>query len=68
MDISYIGHNTVHTPHRPIHLKNILYVPHIKKNLVCIHRLTSDNSISVEFHPCFFFIKDLRTKNILLRG
>jgi hypothetical protein len=68
MDISYIGHNTIYTPHHPIHLENILYVPRIKKNLVFIHHLTSNNSILVEFHPRFFFIKDLRTRNILLRG
>jgi hypothetical protein len=68
MDISYIGHNIVCTPHRPIYLNNILYVPQTKKNLVSVHRLTHDNSISIEFHPSFFLIKDLRTRRILLRG
>jgi hypothetical protein len=68
MDISHIGHNTVYTPHRPIYLNNILYVPRTRKNLVSVHCLTSDNSISIEFHPLFFFIKDLKTKNILLKG
>jgi hypothetical protein len=68
MEISHIGHNTTYTPHRPIYLNNILYVPRTTKNLVSIHRLTSDNSISIEFHHFFFVIKDLRTKNILLKG
>jgi hypothetical protein len=31
MDISYIGHNTVYTPHHPIYLNNILYVPRTRK-------------------------------------
>jgi hypothetical protein len=40
----------------------------LQKNLVSIHCLTSDNSISIEFHHLFFVIKDLRTRNILLKG
>jgi hypothetical protein len=40
----------------------------LEKNLVSVHRLTSDNSISIEFHPLFFLIKDLKTKIILLKG
>jgi hypothetical protein len=59
MYISYIGHNTIHTPYCPIHLNSIIYVPRTKKSLVSIHCLTSHNSISVEFHPSFFLFKDL---------
>jgi len=68
MGISHIGHSTVHTPSRDIHLKNVLYVPQAKKNLVSVHRLAADNSASLEFHPDVFFIKDQATKNILLKG
>jgi hypothetical protein len=39
MEISPIGHTTVYTPSRDIHLNNILYVPKATKNLVSIHRL-----------------------------
>jgi hypothetical protein len=53
MDISHIGDANVNTPHQPILLKNILYVPRTKKNLVSIHRLAVDNSIFVEFTPSF---------------
>jgi hypothetical protein len=38
MDISYINHNTVYTPHRPIYLNNILYVPRTTKKS-CFHPL-----------------------------
>jgi hypothetical protein len=48
MDISHIGHTIVHTPNRPILLKNILYVPITQKNLISIHCLTHDNSIFVD--------------------
>src|SRR6185312_4720112 len=68
MDISHIGHTTVHTPSRNIHLNNVLYVPEAKKNLVSVHRLTTDNSVFLEFHPEFFLVKDQATKNTLLRG
>jgi hypothetical protein len=67
VDISNIGHTTVHTPSRDLHLNNVWYVPHAKKNLVSVHRLATDNSAFLEFHPDFFFIKDQETKNILLR-
>jgi hypothetical protein len=68
MEISHIGHTTVYTPRRDIHLNNILYVPETTKNLVSIHRLVEDNCVFVEFHPCFFCIKDQDMRDILLRG
>jgi hypothetical protein len=68
MEISRIAHSIVTTTGRDLHLKNILYVPKAKKNLVSVHRLTSDNSVFIEFHPDFFLIKDQATKKLLLRG
>jgi hypothetical protein len=68
MDISHIGHAVVNTPHRPIQLNNILYVPRARKNLISVHRLTIDNSIFVELHPFFFLIKDQKTRRNLLKG
>jgi hypothetical protein len=68
MEISHIGYATVYTPSKNIHLNYVLYVPEATKNLVSIHRLSKDNSVSVEFHPYSFFIKDLETRNILLKG
>jgi hypothetical protein len=40
MKISHIGHSTIYTPSRNIHLNNVLYVPEATKNLVSIHCLT----------------------------
>lgn len=68
MEISRIGHSIVTTPSRDLHLKSVLYVPKANKNLVSVHRLTSDNSAFIEFHPDFFLIKDQATKKLLLRG
>jgi hypothetical protein len=68
MSISRVGHSIVKTPSRDLHLKNVLYVPNASKNLVSVHRLTTDNSAFLEFHPNFFLIKDQVTKKTLLKG
>jgi hypothetical protein len=68
MDINFIGQTTFPTPSRNILLKDILYVPKSKKNLISIHRLTSDNSVFLVLHPTFLFVKDQQTRTILLKG
>jgi histone deacetylase 1/2 len=68
MQIIHVGHSTIHTLSRSLNLKNILHVPSSTKNLLYVHRLTTDNNVFVEFHPDLFCIKDQETKNILLRG
>jgi hypothetical protein len=68
MRINNIGHTILHTPKRDLHLKNILNVPSAHKNLVSVHRLTSDNNTFLEFHPNFFLIKDQVSKKILHHG
>jgi histone deacetylase 1/2 len=68
MKISNIGHSVLHTPHKKLHLRNILHVPSANKNLLYVHRLASDNDAFSEFHPNFFSIKDRATKQILHQG
>jgi hypothetical protein len=69
MDLSHIGNTIVHTPsNRDIHLKNVLYVPQAKRNLISVHRLVDDNSAFLELHRDYFFLKDLATKRTLLKG
>lgn len=45
MNISHIGHSTIHTPNCDLNLNNILHVPSTKKNLISVHRLTSDDNV-----------------------
>jgi hypothetical protein len=68
MNIRHIGYSSIHTPGRNLHLHKILHVPQTSKNLVSVHRLTTDNNVFIEFHPNFFLIKDQATKQVLLRG
>jgi histone deacetylase 1/2 len=51
-----------------LHLKDILHVPHIHKNLLSVYRLVSDNDVFVEFHCHFFCVKDKATEKIVLHG
>ena len=68
MDISHVGKSSFHTPHRSFSFNNVLHVPSATKNLISVHQFTSDNDVYLEFHPSFFYVKDLATKNLLLQG
>lgn len=56
MRIEHIGHALIHTPDRTLHLKNILYVPQAKKNLIYASRLAEDNHVFLEIHSKYFFL------------
>jgi hypothetical protein len=68
MNISNIGHATLHTPNRSLHLKDILHVPKAHKSRASVHRITSDNNVFLAFHPNFFLIKGRSTKTISHQG
>jgi hypothetical protein len=61
------GNASIPTSSSPLHLRNILIAPKLVKNLISVRALTRDNSVSVEFDPWGFSIKDLRTRTALLR-
>jgi hypothetical protein len=58
------GYSTLTSPFR---LNNVLIAPDIIKNLLSIRKFTTDNLVSVEFDPLGVSMKDLRTRNLLLR-
>ena len=68
MEISHVGHSTLHHPPHKIHLRNILHVPSASKNLVSINRLTRDNNVFLEFHPDHFVMKEQVMRTPLLKG
>ncbi|KAD2394048.1 hypothetical protein E3N88_41025 [Mikania micrantha] len=61
------GNQTLPKPYPPLHLTNVLHVPHLIKNLLSVRRLTTDNNITIEFDPYGFDVKDFRTRTPLLR-
>jgi hypothetical protein len=51
----------------PFHLNNVLVAPDIIKNLLSVRQFTTDNLVSIEFDPLGISVKDLHSKNVLLR-
>jgi hypothetical protein len=66
LSISHIGHSNL--AGSSLHLKDILQVPHIRKNILSVYRLVSDNDVFVEFHCHVFYVKDKATRRIILQG
>jgi hypothetical protein len=52
----------------PFHLNNVLVAPDIIKNLLSVRQFTTDNLVSIEFDPFGVSVKDLHTRNVLLRS
>jgi histone deacetylase 1/2 len=64
----HIYYSTIQNSSRPLHLRDVLHVPSVTRNLLSIPRFTRDNNVFFEFHPWYFFVKDRDTRKILLRG
>ncbi|GJW05107.1 ribonuclease H-like domain-containing protein [Tanacetum coccineum] len=60
------GHSVLPTPHRPLHLNNILITPNIVKILIFVRQFVRDNNCTVEFDAFGFSIKDFMTRRVLL--
>ncbi|KAL9410716.1 hypothetical protein AB3S75_044483 [Citrus x aurantiifolia] len=75
LPISHIGnvflsyralpYSSIQSTHTTIALKDMLLVPSITKNLLSISKLTSDNSLSVEFYGNICFVKDMKGQVLL---
>ncbi|KAJ9553280.1 hypothetical protein OSB04_017325 [Centaurea solstitialis] len=63
----YIGQCTLPYSLHPLQLKNVLVSDKLIKNLISVRRFTIDNSVSVEFDPFGFTVKDLKTGSFLQR-
>ncbi|KAJ9566010.1 hypothetical protein OSB04_001976 [Centaurea solstitialis] len=64
---SYIGQCNLPFSPWPLKLKNVLVSDKLIKNLISVKRFTIDNSVSVEFDPFGFTVKDLKTGSFLQR-
>jgi hypothetical protein len=52
----------------PFYLNNILLAPDMVQSLLSIHHFTTDNWCSMEFDPFGLSVKDLTTKNVIVRS
>jgi histone deacetylase 1/2 len=68
MRITHIGQSIIPTQAQPLHLKNILHVPSVTRNLLSVIFFTYDNNVFFEFHPWYFLVKDRDSREVLLRG
>lgn len=68
LPIHHIGHNSFFSNSRVLHLKILLHVPSITKNLISVSQFCSDNNVFFEFHSTSCFVKDQATKRVLLEG
>ena len=65
--ISHIGHMSLPTS-QSLKLKNILLVPSTTKNLISISKFTLENDVIEEFDSTCCYIKDKKSKVVLLQG
>jgi hypothetical protein len=68
MRITHIGQSILPTPSHPLHLKDVLHVPSVTRNLLLVKKFTRDNNVFFEFHPWNLCVKDWDTRGILLIG
>jgi hypothetical protein len=52
----------------PFYLNNILLTPDMVQSLLSVRRFTTDNWCSMEFDPFSLSVKDLTTKNVIVRS
>ncbi|CAH9142791.1 unnamed protein product, partial [Cuscuta epithymum] len=63
-----IGDLHLSTPPRPLHLKSVYHVPHLKYNLMSIQKLCADNNCFVIFDKNSVCVKDKISGKVLLRA
>ncbi|XP_074291538.1 uncharacterized protein LOC141618334 [Silene latifolia] len=65
--INGYGNSKLPIRNKSFALKNVLHVPQLVKNLVSVRKFTKDNSVTVEFDPLGFCVKDYKTGRRLMR-
>ena len=68
LPITHIGKTTLATGSSSIHLKGVLLVPDIKKDLLSISKRTTDYPLVFEFDGHGFVIKDRTPNKTVAKG
>jgi hypothetical protein len=66
--IKHIGSTLLHSPKSSFKLTNILHCPQVPADLLSIQKLCVDNACYFILTGSHYFVKDLRTKAVLLEG
>jgi len=67
LPVTHQAHTVIPTASSPLHLNNVLVSPSLIKNLISVRQLTRDNNVSIEFDLSGFSIKDLPSREEMLR-
>jgi hypothetical protein len=67
LPVTSTGHTYFPIVDCSLYLYDVLVSPNIIKNLISVHRFTTDNLISVEFDPYGLSVKDLQTRNVIIK-
>ncbi|XP_017640210.1 retrovirus-related Pol polyprotein from transposon RE1 [Gossypium arboreum] len=62
------GQSSLLTRTCPSYMRSLLHVTGITKNLLSVSQFTKDNNVMFEFLPTQCQVRDLHTKEVLLRG
>jgi hypothetical protein len=62
------GTGNVTIPTTNLKLNDVLMVPAVKKKLLSISQFTRDNNCYFLFYPWGFILKDMKTKQVILKG
>ena len=70
LDRSNVGHTSFPSrkSSKSLYLTNVLHVPQITKNLISVAKFTQDNDVILEFDSHCCFVKDKKSREILLQG
>ncbi|MBA0840223.1 hypothetical protein Goarm_002822, partial [Gossypium armourianum] len=66
--ISSVGNSVLPTQHKLLHLSNVLCIPTMWKNLLSVSQFATNNNVFFEFHLTYCVVKDIKTREILLKG
>jgi hypothetical protein len=67
LPVTSTGHTCFPSTSHPLYLHDVLISHDIIKNLISVRRFTTDNLVSVEFDPFGLSVKDLQTRNVIIR-
>ncbi|GKV31748.1 hypothetical protein SLEP1_g40416 [Rubroshorea leprosula] len=67
LPVTHSGNTVLSLSSHSFKLNNVLVSPHLRKNLLSVRQFTKDINCSVEFDSSGFSVKDIHSKNVLLR-